>query len=115
MGTPVIRTFGFATERNIQESSPQESLMRSGKGDESLMTERKLLQYLRCHRGPQHVGVLASVVRSSVATVLGLSTGLRKRGLIEIRAYPSGFHLQLPENPSANEVTTVCTPIPTAA
>ena len=60
------------------------------------MTEEKLLQYLRCHQGLQHIGVVASANRCSVARVLELSMDLRKRGLIEIRAYESGFHLQMP-------------------
>jgi hypothetical protein len=79
------------------------------------MTERKLLEYLRCHRGPQHIGVVANVIRSSVATVLALSMGLRKRGLIKIQACPTGFHLQIPENQSADEIAIVHMRIPAAA
>jgi hypothetical protein len=79
------------------------------------MTERKLLEYLRCHRGPQHIGVVANVVRSSVVTVLALSIGLRKRGLIEIQACPTGLRLQIPENDSADEIAIVDMRIPAAA
>ena len=61
----------------------------------SSMTEEKLLQYLRCHQGLQHIGVVANANRCSVARVLELSMDLRKKGLIEIRAYESGFHLQM--------------------
>jgi hypothetical protein len=89
--------------------------MRSEKGMNLQMIERKLLEYLRCHRRPQHIDVVANVIRSSVDTVLGLSMGLRKRGLIEIQASPTGFHLQIPENHSADEVTKVPTLIPIAA
>jgi hypothetical protein len=62
----------------------------------SSMTEEKLLQYLRCHQGLQHLGVVANANRCSVARVLELSMDLRKRGLIEIQACPSGFHLRIP-------------------
>jgi hypothetical protein len=79
------------------------------------MTERKLLEYLRCHRGPQHIGVVANVIRSSVVTVLALSMGLRKRGLIKIQACPTGFHLQIPENHSADEIAIAHMRIPAAA
>lgn len=75
--------------------------MRSGKGMNSAMTEERLLQYLRCHQGLQHIGVVANANRCSVARVLELSMDLRKRGLIEIRAYESGFHLQMPGGCSA--------------
>jgi hypothetical protein len=79
---------------NHQEYS-QESLTRSEEGMNSSMTEEKLLQYLRCHQGLQHIGVVANGNRCSVARVLELSMDLRKRGMIEIRAYSSGFHLQI--------------------
>jgi hypothetical protein len=59
------------------------------------MTEEKLLQYLRYHQGLQHIGVVANANGCSVARVFELSMDLRSRGLIEIRAYPSGFHLQI--------------------
>jgi hypothetical protein len=67
----------------------------------SSITEEKLLQYLRCHKGLQHIGVVANSNRCSVVRVLELSMKLRSRGLIEIRAYESGFHLQMPGNCSA--------------
>jgi hypothetical protein len=75
--------------------------MRSEKGMNPSMTEEKLMQYLRCHQGLQHIGVVANANRCSVARVLELSMDLRKRGLMEIRAYESGFHLQMPASCSA--------------
>src|ERR1700683_1875130 len=61
----------------------------------SAMTEERLLQYLRSHRTLQHIGVVANANRCSVARVLELSMDLRNRGLIQIRAYSNGFHLQI--------------------
>jgi hypothetical protein len=61
----------------------------------SSMTEEKLLQYLRSHKGLQHIGVVANSNMCSVPRVLEVSMNLRKRGLIEVRAYSTGFHLQI--------------------
>jgi hypothetical protein len=85
----------IALERQDVTNSRKKSLMRSETGMNSSMTEEKLLQYLRCHQGLQHIGVVANANRCSVGRVLELSLDLRKRGLIEVRAYSSGFHLQL--------------------
>jgi hypothetical protein len=85
----------FAVEQQNLHEYSEESLIRSGKGMNSSMTEEKLLQYLRCHQGLRHIGVVANANSCSVARVLELSMDLRKRGLVEVRAYSSGFHLQI--------------------
>ncbi|HXM01152.1 MAG TPA: hypothetical protein VN939_01025 [Chthoniobacterales bacterium] len=85
----------IALEQQDVTNSRKKSLMRSETGMNSSMTEEKLLQYLRCHQGLQHIGVVANANRCSVGRVLELSLALRKTGLIEVRAYSSGFHLQL--------------------
>jgi hypothetical protein len=94
MNIPGIRILRIVLEHQNQQECSEESLVRSGTGMNSAMTEEKLLKYLRYHQGLQHIGVVANVNSCSVARVLELSMDLRKRGLIQIRAYPSGFHLQ---------------------
>jgi hypothetical protein len=81
-------------EQNHQEYW-QERLMRSEKRMNSSMTEERLLQYLRYHKGLQHIGVVANANGCSVSRILELSMDLRKRGLVDVRAYSSGFHLQV--------------------
>jgi hypothetical protein len=84
-----------ALEQQNHHEYSQERLMRSEKGMNSSMTEERLLQYLRCHKGLQPIGVVANANGCSVSRILEVSMDLRKRGLIDVRAYSSGFHLQV--------------------